>query len=68
MNVVLSVIFQIAAMIVQGGNFFTSIVPDKYKGILFIVVGFAQVVLAYKTHFFNPDGTPASTPYVPPAK
>jgi hypothetical protein len=29
-----------------------------------LAVGLAQGLMAWRAHYFNPDGTPATTPYL----
>ena len=60
-----TIIFQALAGVVQLGNYALDIVPEKYKWIVVLVVGVAQVFQAQKAHFTNPDGTPATQPFVP---
>ncbi len=65
MSKLFTIIFQVLAGIIQLGNYATDFLPEKYKWIVGLVVGVAQVFQAYKAHFFNPDGTPAAQPFVP---
>lgn len=59
-----NLLFQGAALLVQYGNQATSIIPAKYQPAVALVVGLAQGVVAWRSHYFNPDGTPAATPYL----
>ena len=65
MTRIFTIIFQVLAGAVQLGNYALDIVPEKYKWIVMLVVGVAQVFQAHKAHFTNPDGTPAAQPFVP---
>jgi hypothetical protein len=60
-----NLLFQAAAMIVQYGNQATSIIPEKYQPAVALAVGLAQGLVAWHAHYVNPDGTPASKPYIP---
>ena len=61
-----NLIFQIFAMIAQYGNQASGYVPPKYQMYVALAVGLAQGVVAWRAHFFNPDGTPASVGYQKP--
>jgi acyl CoA:acetate/3-ketoacid CoA transferase beta subunit len=61
-----NLLFQGAALIVQYGNQATSIIPPKYQPAVALAVGLAQGLMAWRAHYFNPDGTPASKPYIAP--
>jgi len=61
-----NMVFQLAAIIVQFGNQATGLTPEKYKSTVAVIIGFAQLIVAYKAHGVNPDGTPATTPYREP--
>ena len=60
-----NILFQGCALIMQYGNQATDIVPQKYQGAVMLAVGLAQALVAWRAHYFNPDGTPASKPYIP---
>lgn len=60
-----NLLFQGAALIVQYGNQATNIVPAKYQTGVTLAIGLAQALVAWRAHTVNPDGTPASTPYIP---
>ena len=57
--------FQAAALVVQYGNQASGVVPAKYQTYVALVVGLAQAIVAWRQAHFNPDGTPASTAFVP---
>ena len=60
-----NLLFQGAALIVQYGNQASGFVPPKYQPGVALAVGLAQGLVAWHAHYSNPDGTPASTPYLP---
>ena len=66
MNRTFTIIFQVVAGVIQFGNYAMDVVPAKYKWIVALVVGIAQAFQAQQAHFSNPDGTPATVPYVKP--
>lgn len=68
MTLIFNILFQVAAVLVQGANMLTSLTPPKYQGVVFLLVGIAQVLVAYRAHYFNPDGTPSTVAYVKPPK
>lgn len=57
-------IIQAIAMLVQAGNEYSSVIPDKYKPAVALVVGLGQAAVAWYNHNYNPDGTPAQVAYV----
>jgi hypothetical protein len=59
-----NLVFQGLALIVQYGNQASGFVPPKYQPAVGLVVGLAQGAVAWRAHYFNPDGTAASLPYV----
>lgn len=59
-----NLVFQGAALIVQYGNQASHLIPVKYQGYIALAVGLAQALVAWRAHNVNPDGTPASVPYV----
>lgn len=65
MKISFNVLFQIAALIVQLGNIASQYLPLKYQAIVMLAVGIAQSFVAFRAHYFNPDGTPAEKPYDP---
>jgi hypothetical protein len=64
-NLLLNVIFQSAASVIQFTNLNGSLVPAKYQGALATVVGIAQIIVSIKAHYTNPDGSSARLPYQP---
>lgn len=61
-------IWQAIALIVQAGNQYGNLTPKNWAPVVALVVGLGQVLLAWRAHYFNPDGTPAAVAYVPPSK
>ena len=57
-------LLQTGATVAQVFNAYGSLIPDKYKITVAAVIGTFQIVVANFAHEYNPDGTPASTPYV----
>jgi|HubBroStandDraft_6_1064221.scaffolds.fasta_scaffold87381_2 hypothetical protein len=64
-NLLLNVIFQSAAGVIQFANLNGSLVPAKYQGALATIVGVAQIIVSIKAHYTNPDGSSARLPYEP---
>lgn len=65
MKAAFTIIFQGIAFIAQYGNFATNIVPEKIKPYVFLAIGLAQTIQAWRAHYYNPDGSRATTPYNP---
>jgi acyl CoA:acetate/3-ketoacid CoA transferase beta subunit len=63
MKISWNLLFQGAALIVQYGNQASGLIPSKYQPGVALAVGLAQGLVAWRAHYFNPDGTPASTAY-----
>lgn len=61
-------IWQALMLVAQYGNQAASFVPGKYKPLVAIAIGAIQGILAWKAHYSNPDGTPASVAYLPKSK
>lgn len=59
-----NLVFQGAALIVQAGNQLSGLIPPKYQPTVAFVIGVAQALVAYRAHYSNPDGSPASEAYV----
>ena len=57
---------QFVLLILQGEDAITSMIPPKWKPLVTLVLGAAQMTLAAYGQFFNPDGTKATTAYVVP--
>ena len=57
--------FQILAVLLQILNLVLPVVPPKYKPYVLTVIGIVQVILHNAAGNVNPDGTPATTVYVP---
>lgn len=61
-----NILLQTAATLGQIYNVYGTLVPDKYKPYAAAVIGIVQIIAARVAHSYNPDGTPASTPFVAP--
>lgn len=61
-------IFQVIAASSQAINLYSPIMPMKWQLWASTVISVAQGTAAIIAHNFNPDGTPAVLPYVPPQK
>lgn len=66
MKITWNLIFQGLASIVQIGNQVSGIIPPKYQPAVALVVALAQGAVAWRAHYLNPDGTPASVGYQKP--
>lgn len=64
MTQVVNVLFQIIAFIAQGANMWGGFVPAKFQPYIAGVVGIAQILVSWRAHYHNPDGTPAEQPFV----
>jgi hypothetical protein len=62
-----SILAQTLGFVVQGVNQFGGFIPPEYHLPIALAVGAAQGVMGIIAHSFNPDGTPATLPYVKPA-
>lgn len=60
-----NLIFQLAAMLVQLVNEFGSFIPKSLQIWVFLIVGLLQALIAWRAHYFNPDGTRAVEVYEP---
>ena len=58
-------IWQALAMILQAANQYSDVLPPKWKPFAALGVGLIQVLLAWRAHYFNPDGTPAQAAWLP---
>jgi len=58
-----NLVFHALALIVQYGNLASGYVPTKFQMWIALVVGAAQSLVAWRAHYYNPDGTPAAAPY-----
>ena len=58
-------IVQIVGIVGQIFNVVGGFVPSKYQGLIAGILAGVQGVTGAVAHFKNPDGTPATTPYVP---
>lgn len=62
-----NILVQGVASLGQVANIVSGFVPPKYQVLIATVLGAFQAVVAVISHNYNPDGTPATTPYVPKA-
>lgn len=60
-----TIIAQIVGIILQLGNALSGVVPPKYQFLVAGIIGVLQAVQGMLAHSYNPDGTPATQPYVP---
>lgn len=60
-----NLVFQGIALLVQAGNQYADILPAKWKPVAALILGLAQAAVAWRSHYFNPDGTPAKVAYIP---
>jgi hypothetical protein len=64
----LNAIVQGVAIAAQVFNAVSPLVPAEQRAKIAGIIAAAQAVTAAIAHFRNPDGTPAATPYIGPAK
>ena len=64
MKLSVNLVFQGCALIVQYGNQASGFIPPKAQMWVMLAVGLAQGLMAWRVHYFNPDGTPATTAYL----
>jgi hypothetical protein len=64
MKVWLHITLQALGFVVSAGTMMTNVVPPKYQPLVVAVVSFAQALLAWYNHYFNPDGTPSTVAYI----
>ena len=64
MKLSINAIVQVLALALQGLNQVTDLLPLKARFWAMIAITAIQGVVAVLAHFANPDGTPASLPYV----
>lgn len=60
-----NLVFQTVATAAQYGNQALSIAPEKWKPGVALAIGLLQAVVAWRSHYSNPDGTPAKVAYLP---
>ncbi|MFN7948364.1 MAG: hypothetical protein U0Z53_23635 [Blastocatellia bacterium] len=58
--------FQALAAIIQFGTQFGDFMPSGFRPWVALFVGLAQAAVAWRAHYFNPDGTQARAAYLPP--
>lgn len=64
MKVKWNVVGQALALVLQGLNYASGVVPVKYQIWVSFGIGVVQASMALVAHFSNPDGTPAAQPYI----
>lgn len=62
-NILLQSLLTLSQLIVQFG----SLVPDEYKHFVAFITTLIQALIALISHHYNPDGTNAQLPYIPPS-
>ncbi len=66
MSKTFTIIFQVLAMVLQFGSALTDLVTPKWKPLVAGLLGILQAIQGTLAHYYNPDGTPATAPYVAP--
>jgi hypothetical protein len=61
----LGTLIQVILLAGQAENFFGSLIPADIKWIVMAALGAAQVIAHAVQAHYNPDGTAATTAYVP---
>ncbi len=59
-----NLVFQGLALIVQYGTMASGLVAPSAQKWIMLPVGLAQGLVAWRAHYFNPDGTPAAVAYI----
>jgi hypothetical protein len=65
MKLSLNIIIQSLAMVMQILNQTLDLLSPKNKSYALVAISVLQVVTGVLAHFYNPNGTPASTAYNP---
>lgn len=47
---------------------YLSFIPPKWAGLAMVIIAGIQGAVGWYNHYYNPDGTHASTPWVEPPK
>ena len=68
MRLSLNIVIQILMLVCQAYNQISGMLPQEAREIATLVMGVIQAVAALLAHYRNPDGTPAATAYVKPAR
>lgn len=68
MKLSVNMIVQLIGTALQALNIITPMLSPKGQATAAATVALMQAVAAYAAHFSNPDGTAATTPYVPQEK
>jgi hypothetical protein len=63
-----NIVIQLLGILGQSANVFSGIVSPKYQPLVMLALTMAQATAAYYAHSYNPDGTAATTAYIPPSK
>ena len=61
-----NLIFQGIATAAQYGNQALAILPPKGQLVAALIIGLLQAAAAWRSHYYNPDGTPAKVAYTKP--
>lgn len=64
MKLYVNLLVQSLSFVINGATLLTNIVPMKFKPYLVLIISAAQGVISWYAHQYNPDGTPATIPYV----
>ena len=64
MKIWLNLLVQALGFVVNAATLLTNIVPAKFKPYLVLIISAAQGFISWYAHQYNPDGTPATIPYV----
>lgn len=63
-----NLIFQGLGVLIQVLNYISGIVPAHIQPYVMLVVTVAQALVAWRVHWFNPDGTSVAVSYQKAAK
>ena len=66
MSKMFTIIFQVIAVVLQLWSALGSVVPPKYQALAAGIIGCIQAIQGVIAHYYNPDGTAATLPYVAP--
>jgi hypothetical protein len=66
MKLRINAVVQVLGTALQVLNYSSGFVPPKWQWLTAGIFGIVQGVSGIASHYSNPDGTPATTPYVPP--
>lgn len=68
MKLSINIIIQALGTVLQVLNLVSGMIPPKYQWLVAGLVGIIQAVTGMLAHWSNPDGTPATAPYIDPNK